>query len=183
MKRGSASRSCKIYVSDLNARQRIVGYLANVNEATHQILIAQSVHCSLSLIPGGIFHNPNARVSTRAGQVIGGRTYPHPYKTHGRPCPAPSITTSQQEAHKRNKPKPNIIVDPTFDIPFGSNKTSAKSTSPAAEEKVSKDTSNVLQWEGMSKRKRKSSRSGKALGAADEDNKEKPHRATTHLAA
>jgi len=39
-----------------------------------------------------------------------------------------------QEAHKRNKPKKHPVsftVVPTFDIPFGSNKTSAKRTSPA----------------------------------------------------
>lgn len=33
-------------------------YLANVNEASHEVLVAERIHCMLSLLPRCIFHNP-----------------------------------------------------------------------------------------------------------------------------
>lgn len=102
-------------------------YLANVDKSAHQILIGKCVDCLLGLLPCGVFHNPDSdqlKQRTSWSRV----TYPHPYITRGQ-CPNPSI---QRPTTKKNqKDQPFYVLAPTFDIPFGSNRTSAKRTSPA----------------------------------------------------
>lgn len=75
---------------------------ANVYESAHQVLVAERRNGILCLLPGCIFHDATAL---------------HPSKSQ-----STSILLTIKTSHQ-------VI---TFDIPFGSNKTSAKRTSPAA---------------------------------------------------
>lgn len=75
---------------------------ANVYESSHQVLVAERRNGILCLLPSCIFHDATAL---------------HPSKSQ-----STSILLTIKTSHQ-------VI---TFDIPFGSNKTSAKRTSPAA---------------------------------------------------
>jgi hypothetical protein len=74
---------------------------ANVYESAHQVLVAERRNGILCLLPSCIFHDATAL---------------HPSKSQ-----STSILLTIKTNHQ-------VI---TFDIPFGSNKTSAKRTSPA----------------------------------------------------
>src|SRR6185437_10473252 len=72
------------------------------------------------------------RQSTTQKNISLPQTYPHPYITRG-PGPTRQSSVLQNNQEKDQKNQPCHTMAPTFDIPFGSNKTSAKRTSPAAE--------------------------------------------------
>lgn len=67
MKRGSGSRSCALSVSSDQDFSVLEGndasYLTDVDESSHQILVAEGVYRILRLFPGCVFHNPMVTVS------------------------------------------------------------------------------------------------------------------------
>lgn len=57
-------------------------HLSNVDESAHQVLVAQSLDGSLSLVPSSIFHYTVGAVSASSLErrdKNGTRTYPQPY--------------------------------------------------------------------------------------------------------
>jgi hypothetical protein len=85
-------------------------YFANVDESTHQVLVAERVDGLLRLLPCSIFHNTMMIVSacsavqglTAAGDRDG--SYPHPYITRGQKS-HPSIQHSFNNQEKRKDQK------------------------------------------------------------------------------
>lgn len=78
---------------------------SNVDEASHEVLIAERCDGVLSLVPSRIFHDATSL---------------HPSKSRQ----PPSVSRTNHQSISRTI---------TFDIPFGSSNTSANKTSPAVE--------------------------------------------------
>lgn len=88
-------------------------YFADVDETTHEVLVAERCDCTLCLLPCSILHNSGIMVSSvlvsqpRHRAIVSMRTYPHPYINHGHNVPPvnPSIPTRPggRRARKRVK--------------------------------------------------------------------------------
>ena len=63
MKRGSASRSCGLHEYLVSKHQGCATYFANVDESTHQVLVAEGLNGALRLIRSCVFHDPGCRQS------------------------------------------------------------------------------------------------------------------------
>jgi hypothetical protein len=91
----------------------------------------------LSLLPRCIFHNPiSHELATQSGVEKSNMlmTHPQPYK-YRTAVSQPVNPTVHQSNQKENRKRTShfYALAPTLDIPFGSNKTSAKRTSPAVD--------------------------------------------------
>src|SRR5271155_2078979 len=58
-------------------------YLANIDESTHEVLVAECCDCLLGLFPRCVFHNPGQFLVLFPSSKLAFGTYPHPYKTRG----------------------------------------------------------------------------------------------------
>lgn len=110
LNRGSASRSCP----DLSmccprlpsAHRWAQSHLSDIDQAAHEVLVAESLDSILGLVPRSIFHN--------SGQVRMCRCWPElmmkltriPTSTSGQ-RPNPSIQQFHQECHERGDRKGN----------------------------------------------------------------------------
>ena len=142
MNRGSASRSYhqKRSVACSSKRRRPAAetprpwvegiHLSHVNESAHEVLIAQCVDSLLGLLPCCVFHNPTrvSRRSLRRFSVAGHS----PASLQNPRTMSQSVNPTSNNQNKTRKTSHLYVLAPTFDIPFGSNSTSAKRTSPAA---------------------------------------------------
>jgi hypothetical protein len=133
--------------------ERSCTHFSDVDETSHKLLVGERVDGVLSLLTSCIFHNSVAMSQLpcaanlawpRAVAVLGREgtrgwvqrriapaktTYPHPYNNRGQPVQ--SVNPTFHNFQEKKKPEHQPTIQPTFDIPFGSNSTSAKSTSPA----------------------------------------------------
>lgn len=125
-------------------------YLADIDKSAHQILVAKRVDGILRLLPGRVFHNPIWRrqlewASNKSNKIKRRQLTRIPTISRtARPSPSTQQSIKSKPKgkgesrnkkdtgrKKKKKPAANYALAPTFDIPFGSNKTSAKITSPA----------------------------------------------------
>lgn len=114
----------------------INAYLAHIDQTAHEILIAQCVDSVLSLFPRCVLHNSDTHQQTSHRSSLNGNSPASLQNRTAKPCPSTqqSIkkpTTTKNQGREREPP---LYALPTFDIPFGRSKTSAKRTSPAISE-------------------------------------------------
>lgn len=54
-------------------------YFSNVDETTHQALIAECLNSLLGLFPSCVFHNPDVKLENWPRASVEIVTHPHPY--------------------------------------------------------------------------------------------------------
>lgn len=107
-----------------------ISYLADVDKSTHETLIAESLNGLLSLVSSCVFHNPNQYQQMFLDDFTSKLTR-IPTHSMDQVQSVNPMSNRKKTKKKDQQNQPHHTMAPTFDIPLGSSKTSAKRTSPA----------------------------------------------------
>lgn len=106
-------------------------HLADVNKATHEVLVAERVDGVLSLLACSVFNNSVQRVSFFCDEIDGYHCDDSPAPLHNQDIAPYPLTTDPQNLPRKARYLAVTLV--TLLIPLSRSRTSAKRTSPAAE--------------------------------------------------